>query len=47
MVRITISYETEAEKDRIINTLLAKEIIKKIVGPYKKGKHDNVYLYIK
>ncbi|MFT8351157.1 hypothetical protein [Clostridium saccharoperbutylacetonicum] len=47
MVKITISYETENEKDRIIRTLSTKETIKKIVGPYKKDKYNNVYLYIR
>ncbi|MFT8347748.1 hypothetical protein [Clostridium saccharoperbutylacetonicum] len=47
MVKITISYETENEKDRMISALSSKETIKKIVGPYKKDKYNNVYVYIK
>lgn len=47
MVKITISYTTDDEKNRIISALSAKGTIKKIVGPYKKDKHNNVYVYIK
>lgn len=46
MSKLTISYETIQERDRIINILSTGIKIKKISKPYEKGKYKRIYVDI-
>lgn len=47
MVRLQVRYETEEERQRIINTLSSGSIISKISKTYKQGKYYRIYIDVK
>lgn len=44
MIRLQISYKTEAEKTKMIKILSAGVTVKKISKPAKSGQYYRVYL---
>lgn len=46
MIKLQIRYQTEEEKQKMIDVLNAGSIISKISKPYKQGKYYRVYIDI-
>jgi hypothetical protein len=44
MVKLQIKYQTEEEKQRMVNIISTGAIIKKISDPYKSGKYYRICL---
>jgi len=47
MIKLQIKYETEEEKNKMIEIVSAGVIVKKEGKPHKSGKYYRIYLDIK
>jgi len=46
MIKLQIRYETEEEKLRMIDIILAGAKVKKISEPYKSGQYYRIYVNV-
>lgn len=47
MIKLQIRYQTEEEKQKMIDILSAGAVISKVSRPYRQGKYYRVYVDVK